>query len=1043
MRRLATSPRLDGERYGLEDEVGQGGMGVVFRIHDRYLNRRMAMKVLADRGEARDEEERQLQRQFLGRFLEEAQVTSQLDHPGVVPVHELGLDNDGRVFFTMRLVKGSTASEVFAAAHAGSGGWTLSRALDVLLKVCDTVAYAHDKGVLHRDLKPSNLMVGRFGEVYVMDWGLAKVVGQDDSRDVRIRPREAGAPSVVDSVRKQDSASGSASSVVSMDGQRLGTPSYMSPEQARGEDLDHRADVYAIGAMLYELVTGRAPFTTPGLRRRPYDILADVVEGRPKAIEEIRKDVPAELVAIVNKAMSRERDQRYPSTLALAADIRAFLDHRVVDAYETGALAELRLWIRRNRPLALALAASILILIAGIAASAVYAQRATRNETIANQRADENERLAEEKSQLARSEGTAREALARKIGEFDQLAGIVKYKRAVAREAQLYPAWPERAEELERWLVEECAPLLQMAPAAKEALASLRKLALPLTAEERQRDFETHPRSAEWRKLQQRLTSLRRAQSIRDGSATPEAVELPAERLDSSPGDLNRFVWDRVARTDQRRIWGQEAIALVAARRAVETSQGAPDAHKHLDALSLALFVNGLDDEARTTSDAAVAAAPEDARKTYERYRVELLQAIESAPQTLAEAESSSVELEGLLRERRTWNFPKERAAEDFLHEALRQLLVQFNALEHGSKVSVERRLRWAREIEALTLAHPNATVTWGQVASELQSNPRYAADPPVLDPQRLLGLVPLGMNPVTGLFEFYHLRSAWDGESDPAGIPIPVLQADGQIARGNAAGMVFVLLPGATCMLGAQSKDPDGPNYDPLAEAIEVPHRVTLAPFLIARYEMTQGQWARLSSGSDDEPWPSNLQVGGNNFIGGTVTEEHPVDQVDWSMCDRLLTRHGLLLPTEAQWEYACRGGTDTPWPIDGATIATYANLADETARRSAPQWAQFEVWNDGHVVTAPVGSFRSNPFGLYDMAGNIREWCRDTHGLYGTERLHDGLRTDSGSRDRNLRGGCYMDIALSGRSAKRGAYDAANRDGTTGVRAVRALDR
>ncbi len=130
------------------------------------------------------------------------------------------------------------------------------------------MAYAHDKGVLHRDLKPSNVMVGRFGEVYVMDWGLAKVLGQADRHDLRIRRDESTGVSRIDSARRRDEESDAGSSVVSMDGQQLGTPSYMPPEQARSEVLDARADVYAIGAMMYELLTGRAPYTTPGCGSR-------------------------------------------------------------------------------------------------------------------------------------------------------------------------------------------------------------------------------------------------------------------------------------------------------------------------------------------------------------------------------------------------------------------------------------------------------------------------------------------------------------------------------------------------------------------------------------------------------------------------------------------------------------------------------------------------------------------------------------------------------------------------------------------------------
>jgi serine/threonine protein kinase/formylglycine-generating enzyme required for sulfatase activity len=383
LEKLKESPRLDEQRFELEGEVGKGGMGAILKIHDRLLNRRLAMKVLLERSAPRDDDERRLASQLTGRFLEEAQVTGQLDHPGVVPVHELGLDQNGKVWFTMRLVKGRTAREVFEAAFHERGEWNLTRALEVVLKVCDTMAYAHGKGVLHRDLKPANVMVGRFGEVYVMDWGLAKLAGQDDRHDLRIRERESSPTFEIASARRADADSDAASSVVTMDGHALGTPSYMPPEQARSEELDARADVYAIGAMMYELVAGRAPYTAPGVQVSPYRILQEVVDGPPKRIEAIKRNVPAELVAIIDKAMARASDDRFASVSDLAADIRAFLANRVVQAYRTGALVEMRLWMRRNKVLAAALMAVAVSMVAGIVATRWQAEEAGRQRSSA------------------------------------------------------------------------------------------------------------------------------------------------------------------------------------------------------------------------------------------------------------------------------------------------------------------------------------------------------------------------------------------------------------------------------------------------------------------------------------------------------------------------------------------------------------------------------------------------------------------------------------------------------------------------------------
>ncbi|MCA9317888.1 MAG: serine/threonine protein kinase, partial [Planctomycetes bacterium] len=187
-------------------------------------------------------------RQQVARFLEEALVTGQLDHPGVVPVHELGLDPTGRVFFTMKLVRGEDLRAVLGRVHRNEPDWTVPRALGLLLRACEAMAYAHDKHVIHRDLKPGNIMVGRFGEVYVMDWGLARVLGRPDARDLRLRP-DVGTTASLHSERHEQASEHSP--LVTMDGDVVGTPAYMPPEQARGaiDELSPASDVYALGAI--------------------------------------------------------------------------------------------------------------------------------------------------------------------------------------------------------------------------------------------------------------------------------------------------------------------------------------------------------------------------------------------------------------------------------------------------------------------------------------------------------------------------------------------------------------------------------------------------------------------------------------------------------------------------------------------------------------------------------------------------------------------------------------------------------------------------
>ncbi|MHC4931425.1 MAG: WD40 repeat domain-containing serine/threonine protein kinase [Planctomycetota bacterium] len=353
-------------RYSLRGEVARGGMGVILKVWDRDLRRTLAMKAAFgavggnDSAEAPD-------MQLVGRFLEEAQITGQLDHPGIVPVHELGGDDEGRMFFTMRLVKGETLDEVIRLARKGEEGWTRARALDVMVRVCEAMAYAHSKGVIHRDIKPANIMVGKFGEVYVMDWGLAKVIGRPDMHDMPRLPNVSLMRTQVRTDRIEDLMRTPDSPLVTLEGTIVGTPTYMPPEQAEGriEDLDPRSDVYSVGALLYTLLTGRMPYVEKDENPTPGTVLNRLLGGPPRSIFEIDHSVPPELIAICDKAMSRKPDERYATVIEMAEDLRAYVDRRVVRAYKTGATAEFRKWVVRNKGVATAVAALVLLSLGG------------------------------------------------------------------------------------------------------------------------------------------------------------------------------------------------------------------------------------------------------------------------------------------------------------------------------------------------------------------------------------------------------------------------------------------------------------------------------------------------------------------------------------------------------------------------------------------------------------------------------------------------------------------------------------------------------
>jgi len=300
----------------------------------------------------------------LKRFRLEAEAAAHLDHPNIVPIYEVG-EYDGRLYFTMRLVRGQSLKQILESEQREHEGWNRTRLLGVLLKACEALAYAHDKGVVHRDLKPSNIMVGRFGEVYVMDWGLARPLHAPDLHDLSLH-RDLGPAStqIQSDVRGSDSGD---SPGVTHDGDILGTAEYMPPEQAQSalSEIGKHSDVYSMGAVLYHLLCGQSPYQDQERRLNRLEVLARLLKGPPRAIEELAADAPPELLAICRKAMLREPHRRYATMLEFAEDLRAFLEHRVVRAYRTDAWAEVSAWIARNRALTVTASGAVLLLLVG------------------------------------------------------------------------------------------------------------------------------------------------------------------------------------------------------------------------------------------------------------------------------------------------------------------------------------------------------------------------------------------------------------------------------------------------------------------------------------------------------------------------------------------------------------------------------------------------------------------------------------------------------------------------------------------------------
>ncbi|MCA8941780.1 MAG: SUMF1/EgtB/PvdO family nonheme iron enzyme [Planctomycetes bacterium] len=956
--------------YRIVRTLGEGGMGSVFLAEQESPVRRLVAIKLIKLGMD--------SREVVARFEAERQALALMNHSSIAKVFDGGLTQDGRPFFVMEYVDGEPISS-HCARHESS----LHERLTLFRQVCAGVEHAHQKGVIHRDLKPTNLLVTfEDGEpvVKIIDFGLARATAQ---REVE-------------------------STLYTLQGQLIGTPVYMSPEQAvaANDDIDTRTDVYSLGVVLYELLAGVLPFHLDDaggdldeLRRliredypaRPSTRVSATTTNPDETRRRWLSSLRGDLDWVVMKALAKEPERRYQSAAEFGADIDRYLRHEPVSARPPGSAYHVRRFVRKHRLMVAAVTAVALALVIGTVTSIWFAVGASR----------------------------ARKSAETHLADFDHLKAVLELRDARRTAPELDPSWPDQHDDIAAWMQRYGEGLRRVLPELRTTVGDLEARALEWTAEEREADREAHPRYAEFVRNEAQLRWLRDSRAVRQGTHTWQSASIDPTDVPAATTAVLDLV--RPLAGPGRTEYGRAAEALAIVRCALERGDlSETDVFGLSLNESYALLDLGDDEGARKAFARAFQigeelSVPVDLGRA-RRYLEEVIELGNSAAwdHQIEELAAEVAALEPAIAARSTFDFADDRDA--FLHEALREAISGIEQFLDVDVPRMEERAAWCRRFAEVRESHAKA---WdlardaiaradGETASNLYADSRID-----LRPQP--GLVPIGMNPVTRLWEFYDLRSA----ADPTVVPRHA--ADGTIEVTGETGIVFVLVPGGRTFVGEQSENSQWPNFSPQATRSEKLNLAKLDPFFLSRFELTRGQWSRLSRGEapsfhneEDEP-RTGVDVARDRAL--------PVEQVDWSQCAELMRRFRLELPTEYQWEVACRAGTTSRWSSGrtAESLTGFANVADRTAQNAGTGWATAQDIEDGSVFAAPVGSYAFNAFGLHDMHGNVAEWCRDTYRAeIGPARTGDGLHGD-GPGPRVVRGGSFQDPPDHARSSKR----------------------
>ncbi|MCK6489672.1 MAG: SUMF1/EgtB/PvdO family nonheme iron enzyme [Planctomycetes bacterium] len=609
--RLVRTLRIEGGsadagRFSIKRKLAAGGMGAVLEIADRDFGRNTAMKVI--KPEARNHPD------ALVRFLAEARVTAQLEHPNIVPIHDLGAMGDGTLFFTMKFIRGRSFGQVVKALKEGDAAvraeWNETALLMGFLKVLDGVGFAHAQQVVHRDIKPDNIMIGAHGEVLVVDWGIAKMLDQSAQRQVDAELVKQ-AKTLVQAADWQEQDDGS----LTMDGQAMGTPMYMPPEQARGDlaAIDGRSDIYALGATLYELITLKRSVEANNLQA----LLNKVMVGDIIPVTTAKPDIDPDLAAIITKAMRREPADRYQTCGAMAADIRSLLAGQAVAARQRSLAEALRAWVAAHRRELIlgGVAAAGVVLVAGSVYGYITWQNRIKVDALLaeGQREFEGGKSAHSLDQLRRAEAAAREAKGidgrdeRVLALLAQAQTLIAIEEKAQKERAAVADWLDKArsafkegrlEEAKVAFTSALKGLPADSPEQREAMEALQTIAGRL-ADSQRRKLEAE--------AAEHLAAAKRA--LASAKTIDLADKALLDRLDEARKELNLAGKDGLSPADAAAVAADLALLSdkvdLAKKLAADRAQAADLAAQARQALEA-----GQDDRARTLAEQALGLDP-------------------------------------------------------------------------------------------------------------------------------------------------------------------------------------------------------------------------------------------------------------------------------------------------------------------------------------------------------------------------------------------------------------------------------------------------